>query len=63
MRRSVLFVRDDKPLPSLLSMFLRKHQHLAIVTNDHGETVGVVSLEDVVEELIGKEILDEFDTV
>ena len=63
MRRSVLFVRDDKPLPSLLSMFLRKHQHLAIVTNDHGETVGVVSLEDVVEVLIGEEILDEFDTV
>ena len=63
MRRWVVFARDGKPVPSLLSMFLWKHQHLAIVTNDHGETVGVVSLEDVVEELIGKEILDEFDTV
>jgi CBS domain containing-hemolysin-like protein len=44
-----------------LSLFLGKHLHLAIVVDEFGGTVGMVTLEDVLEELVG-DIQDEFDT-
>ena len=49
------------PLEKLLSLFLSKHAHLAIVVDEYGGTVGMVTLEDVLEELVG-DIQDEFDT-
>src|SRR5437667_8253747 len=48
------------PLENLLRLFLSKHAHLAIVVDEFGGTVGLVALENVLEELVG-DIQDEFD--
>ncbi len=61
MRKDVYFVHEEKPLDFALRVFLRTNHHLLIVVNTFEEFVGVVSLEDVVEEILGKQIVDEFD--
>jgi CBS domain containing-hemolysin-like protein len=48
------------PLEKLLTFFLQKHAHLAIVVDEFGGTTGIVTLDNVLEELVG-EIQDEFD--
>jgi CBS domain containing-hemolysin-like protein len=60
-KRELLPVPEMVPLEKLLNMFLSKHAHLAIVVDEFGGTVGMVTLEDVLEELVG-DIQDEFDT-
>ena len=57
----VFYIHADQDLEYALHAFLRTHHHLFIVVNDYRETVGLLSLEDVVEALIGKKIVDEFD--
>jgi len=57
----VLTVRDDAYLDTVLSHMLKKRQHLAIVHNKQRQYVGVVSLEDIIEEIIQVEIEDEDD--
>jgi CBS domain containing-hemolysin-like protein len=59
-KREVQFVPDSKLIKNLLAEFRRTRTHLAIVVNEHGSTVGMVTLEDVLEEIVG-EIEDEFD--
>lgn len=59
--RDVMFVYRTKRINSLLADFRRTKQHIAIVTDDYGGTVGLVTLEDVLEELVG-EIWDETDS-
>lgn len=58
----VYYIHEDQTLEHALAAFLRTHHHLFIVVNEFRETVGVLSLEDVVEALIGRKINDEFDT-
>ncbi len=58
--RSILFVPESARLERLLSMFLQRKLHLALVVDEYGGTVGLVTLEDVLEELVGP-IEDEFD--
>ncbi len=58
--REVLFVPETKSLLSMLQAFQTTHSHLAIVISEFGETEGVVTLEDVLEEIVG-EIRDEYD--
>jgi putative hemolysin len=53
-----LFVPENMPLDRLLELFQEKHNQLAIVLNEYGGTEGMVTLEDVVEEIVG-EIRDE----
>ncbi|MCI0418262.1 MAG: hemolysin family protein [Acidobacteria bacterium] len=59
-RREILFIPELVNLETLLSMFLDKKCHMAIVVDEFGGTLGMVTLEDVLEELVG-EIQDEFD--
>jgi magnesium and cobalt exporter, CNNM family len=56
----VLVVPETKPLPDLLAEFRRRKRHLAVVVDEFGSTSGVVTVEDVLEQLVG-EIEDEFD--
>lgn len=59
--RKPLFVSKDMPISKLLKEFQARHLHLAIVVDEFGSTDGLVTLEDVIEELVG-EITDETDT-
>ncbi len=58
--RPVFFVPEMKGIQGLLLEFQQRKQHLALVVNEHGGVDGLVTLEDVLEELVG-EIQDEFD--
>jgi CBS domain containing-hemolysin-like protein len=60
--RKVLVVPENKILGDLLPEFQRSKTHMAIVVDEYGATRGMVTLEDVVEELVG-EIADEYDVV
>lgn len=59
--RPVLFVPESASAEELLDQMLRRGVHMAIVTDEFGSTAGLVTLEDIFEELFG-EIRDEFDT-
>jgi putative hemolysin len=58
--RSVLIVPETKPVSDLLVDFKTRRRHLAVVVDEFGSTVGVVTVEDVLEQIVG-EIEDEFD--
>ena len=58
--REPLFVPDSMPLSKLLSIFQQKKLHIAIVLDEYGGTAGIITLEDILEELVG-EIQDEYD--
>ena len=60
--RSGFFVPETKKLDSLLKDFQSKRVHMAIVSDEYGGTSGLVTLEDLIEEIIG-EINDEFDEI
>ena len=62
MCRELPFVYRTKRINDLMAEFRREKQHMAIVTDDYGGTLGLVTLEDVLEELVG-EIFDETDEV
>lgn len=57
----VHYIHAEQTLEHALNGFLRTHRHLFVVVNDYRETVGVLTLEDVIETLLGKKIVDEFD--
>jgi CBS domain containing-hemolysin-like protein len=59
-KRDLIPVPEMMSLEKLLSLFLTKHAHLAMVVDEFGGTVGMVTLENVLEELVG-DIQDEFD--
>ncbi|NCT19045.1 MAG: magnesium/cobalt efflux protein [Flavobacteriaceae bacterium CG2_30_34_30] len=58
--REPFFVPENKKLDDLLNEFKEKRIHLAIVVDEYGGTCGVISLEDIIEEIVG-DISDEFD--
>lgn len=60
-KRELIPVPEMMSLEKLLTLFLTKHAHLAIVVDEYGGTVGMVTLENVLEEIVG-DIQDEFDT-
>lgn len=61
--RPIQFVADTAALDALLRNFLERRQHLAAVIDEFGGLAGIVTLEDVLEEIIGREIIDEYDQV
>jgi len=58
--RAPYFVPENKKLDDLLNEFKKMKMHLAIVVDEYGGTSGLISLEDIIEEIVG-EISDEFD--
>lgn len=61
MNRKVFYVNEGQTLDKALAAFLRTKHHLFIVVNEFEETTGVITIEDVIEKLIGHKIVDEFD--
>lgn len=59
-RPQVLYVPEARKINDLLKDFQREHLHMAIVVDEYGGTSGIITLEDVIEEVIG-DIKDEFD--
>ena len=61
MEPRVFYIKEDQTLQHALAAFLRTHHHLFVVVNEFHETVGLLSLEDVIEAMLGRKIIDEFD--
>jgi len=57
----IYYIREDETLHHALVAFLHTHHHLLIVINEAKETVGILALEDIIESLLGRKIVDEFD--
>jgi CBS domain containing-hemolysin-like protein len=58
--RSVLYVPDSKPIDALLREMQAERKHVGVVVDEYGGTAGLVTIEDVLEEIVG-EITDEYD--
>ncbi len=61
MEKKVFYIHQDESLQHALAAFLKVRHHLFIVINDERETVGLITLEDVIEQLLGRRIVDEDD--
>jgi CBS domain containing-hemolysin-like protein len=63
LKREILIVPESISLTSLFEKSLKDRQHIAIVVNEHGGVEGLVTLEDLIETIMGMEIVDETDNV
>lgn len=59
----VHFVPETAPLNRVLVDFFERRQHLFVVVDEYGSITGVISMEDILEEIIGREIIDESDQI
>lgn len=62
-KREMHMVDGTKPIPELFETFLSNRGHIALVVDEFGNTIGIVTMEDIIETLLGLEIMDESDTV
>jgi CBS domain containing-hemolysin-like protein len=62
LKRTLLVVDRNIPIPSLFEKFIQAKEHIALVVDEYGSVSGLVSMEDVIETLLGLEIMDESDT-
>jgi len=63
LKREVLFVPEFISLQALFSQLLSRQEHFAVAVDEYGGMAGIVTMEDVLETLLGMEIVDESDTV
>lgn len=63
LRRPLLVVPESMPLPTLFELLVNQRAHIAQVVDEYGGTAGLVTMEDVLETLLGLEIVDEVDRV
>jgi len=62
-RRDILMTKRSTPIPKLFEIFVAKREHIALVVDEYGSIAGIVTMEDVIETLLGLEIMDESDNV
>ena len=60
-RRDIITVHKTLPIPDLLNIFISKKEHMALVVDEFGGMEGIVTMEDIIETLLGLEIVDESD--
>ncbi|MEJ2005719.1 MAG: CNNM domain-containing protein [Cyclobacteriaceae bacterium] len=61
-KRKILFIDKNTPLPVLLDKIMETKEHIVLVNDNYGSVTGLVTLEDVMETVLGMEITDEYDT-
>jgi CBS domain containing-hemolysin-like protein len=62
-KRDILVTDRNKPIPQLFEKFISQRAHIALVVDEYGSVSGIVTMEDVIETLLGLEIMDESDNV
>ena len=62
-KRDILVTKRDTPIPQLFETLIAKREHIALVVDEYGSVSGLVTMEDVIETLLGLEIMDESDSV
>ena len=62
-KRAIASFNEDTPLDEIWDEMLRKDEQISVVINEYGSFQGILTLEDVIETLLGSEIVDEYDTV
>ncbi|WP_289060109.1 hemolysin family protein [uncultured Zobellia sp.] len=62
-KREILITERNTPIPRLFDTFIAKREHIALVVDEYGSVSGLVTMEDVIETLLGLEIMDESDNV
>ena len=62
-KREILVTNRNLPIPDLFEKFVFKREQIALVVDEYGSTSGLVTMEDVIETLLGLEIMDESDNV
>ncbi len=63
LKREIVFIPNSKPLLGVWELLLDKKEHIAIVVDEYGGMDGIVTMEDIIETLLGFEIVDEKDTI
>jgi CBS domain containing-hemolysin-like protein len=61
--RNIMVINDRMPIIRLFYKLIGQKEHIAMVVGEYGEMVGIVTMEDLIETLLGTEIMDEFDNV
>jgi CBS domain containing-hemolysin-like protein len=59
----MLITKRNTPIPQLFDTLVARREHIALVVDEYGSVSGIVSMEDVIETLLGLEIMDENDTI
>ncbi len=62
-QREILVTKRNTPVPELFKIFVDKKEHISLVVDEYGSVSGLVTMEDVIETLLGLEIMDESDHV
>ncbi|QNJ97422.1 CNNM domain-containing protein [Constantimarinum furrinae] len=62
-KREMTVVQSDTPIPDLFDTFIKQRAHIALVVDEFGNTTGIVTMEDIIETLLGLEIMDESDDI
>lgn len=62
-RRNIIIVERKLPIPTLFEKLVESKNHMALVVDEYGTVTGLVTMEDVIETLLGLEIMDESDNV
>ena len=62
-KREIASFNEDTPLDEIWDEMLRKDEQISVIINEYGSFQGILTLEDVIETLLGSEIVDEYDTV
>ncbi|ULC59811.1 hemolysin family protein [Flaviramulus sp. BrNp1-15] len=63
LKRNIIIVERNLPIPSLFEQLVESRNHMALVVDEYGSVSGLVTMEDVIETLLGMEIMDESDNV
>ncbi|MEL0644260.1 hemolysin family protein [Olleya sp. Ti.3.14] len=63
LKRDIIIVDRNLPIPTLFEQLVETRNHMALVVDEYGSVSGIVTMEDVIETLLGMEIMDESDNV